>query len=511
MQLGSSVIGQSLLAAGFAVATLIGFCPQSMAVITWSRVACYARQRAAHNDFDAAVVGYKKAIELAASERNVPDVTLNLKLCLAETYRKAHRLKECQSVLNSMTPQVMAHTKGDPLLPARFWGRKAELDWELGLRMESSAASRRSFAISTRHLGHTYEYKRKLTEHLHILSLNQDADSILELIQDIWERDRELLEQNGAVRVRFNEGCDLLCKEAAKRTQEKKLEQAASMLHVLSNVGYNKGLVVSEWLTWLETCYLNNRTALIPHAVQDVSVMISKVDETQPAVPKLTLLKASYFLTWAHCHDPAAAPAVKEWNRLRMLYEGCDEQTKAEGLPIRLTASFRIAERSNRDPEDALAPPMQEIWRNEVAFTKDLRGKNPFGLVENLHCASRRMLCLGLFKQHKLDEARAILLSVNPKALRAQSQAAISDTSVQHAILAVELDKVGRRDDAIREWTRAKELCRWLHPKEREACMARLVSFGQGLKLPTIEFVSTGMGAHRQDIPTLPAEKGPQK
>ncbi len=94
---------------------------------SWQHIARMARVALAHKDFKKALEGYQQAIAMIERRDPQSERLVNLKLMLAEVYRQQGNLVSATQILDKVEPSIN-NELFDPLLPARFWLRRADVD-----------------------------------------------------------------------------------------------------------------------------------------------------------------------------------------------------------------------------------------------------------------------------------------------------------------------------------------------------------------------------------------------
>ncbi|MBX9668732.1 MAG: hypothetical protein K2X93_13985 [Candidatus Obscuribacterales bacterium] len=111
---------------------LIAHCPSNATspekTKTWRYVARTARVALSKKDYKKAIAGYQNAITMLVRSEPQSEKVLNLKLMLVEVYRQQGNLVSAAQLLDQV--ELSIHNDGfDPLLPARYWQRRADVDF----------------------------------------------------------------------------------------------------------------------------------------------------------------------------------------------------------------------------------------------------------------------------------------------------------------------------------------------------------------------------------------------
>lgn len=122
----------------------------------WRTISRDANMQFSDKDYAKAVEGYRAAI--AELEKRDPgsESVLDLYLNLAETYRLRGDGLNARQILDKVGPTILARKCDDPLLPARYWRRRADFVIGLGDGRGYAAAYSKALRIASDNLPDEY-------------------------------------------------------------------------------------------------------------------------------------------------------------------------------------------------------------------------------------------------------------------------------------------------------------------------------------------------------------------
>ena len=116
----------SLLAHNSLAATR-GAISDSPQTASWQSLSRDANAKFGDDEFPGAVAGYKAAIAALEKKNPSSEALLDLYLNLADAYRRNDETQQARRVLKEVAPKILSRTCDDPLLPARYWRRDADV------------------------------------------------------------------------------------------------------------------------------------------------------------------------------------------------------------------------------------------------------------------------------------------------------------------------------------------------------------------------------------------------
>lgn len=119
----------AVLAWPFATTPSIAAVPLSASLepAPWQKISREANVKFGDDDFPAAIAGYKAAIAELKKHAPSSEALLDVYLNLADSYRRNDETPQAAHVLDEVAPRILSRHCEDPLLPARYWRRRADV------------------------------------------------------------------------------------------------------------------------------------------------------------------------------------------------------------------------------------------------------------------------------------------------------------------------------------------------------------------------------------------------
>jgi hypothetical protein len=325
--------------------SILGLSTPVMGKVTWQRLAQAARERAEHNQFDDALRAYDLAIQMAATDPYVPEAPLNLKLCLAETLRKAQRYEDCSAVLKSIEPQILGKTTGDPLMEARFWVRKADLAEDSKNDVAALEASRKALECRARCFNHdSADYLKFWQRYMWKLVHLANPRGFIDELRRFGKTNSWLIEHDSATRSCFTQACSAGAHLIMRSLDEKRYDDAFDLLYVIDSLSPHPMENVGMWLSLQDHCKRSNHPSIVAK-LPSTYFELAKIAQQKKLSPEQqiglhSLLLGAYSLLEKH------AGTMDEWRAIKTVFDsaGANGFKSRDLLFTRCTATFSLLE-----------------------------------------------------------------------------------------------------------------------------------------------------------------------
>lgn len=222
--------------------------------ITWRDVSRKANEELRKYELVSAEQNYRRAIGMLTSAEPNSETILDLKLALAESMRRNHKLSEAKVILDEVEHSIAHKTVNDQLVLVRYWRRRAALQRDMNLHAEAASSFRKAFAQWKKLF--PQGTKLYVDKALHLLNLLMELNVSEELLAQLIELHANFGRQNLPPRLRnkFKDCCSKLRLEAAKLSNAGRLKESAALLIPLSQVDECSNELLQCWETWLGSC-----------------------------------------------------------------------------------------------------------------------------------------------------------------------------------------------------------------------------------------------------------------
>ncbi|MBY0548423.1 MAG: hypothetical protein K2W95_14090 [Candidatus Obscuribacterales bacterium] len=226
----------------------------------WRDVSRRANAALRNYELLSAEQNYRRAIDMLKRAEPDSEPLLDLKLALAESMRRNHKLSEAKVVLDEVEQSISNSTVKDSLLMVRYWRRRAALQTSMKLPAESATSHRKAFAYWKKLFPQgTKLYVDKTVQLLDALMLlGASRDLLAQMCEFRADFGRKPLPPR--LRDKYRVCCAKLRVEADVLSATGHLSDAAQILIPLSQIDDSSNELLGSWQTWLEHC-MQTKTA----------------------------------------------------------------------------------------------------------------------------------------------------------------------------------------------------------------------------------------------------------
>ncbi len=236
--------------------------------------------------YPVASLGYQRALELIPSTRHYQDARLDLMLGLAENARRARDFEKCLETLHKVKMALDAGKYLDPILPARYWRRQADLMLDLKRDAEATRAKGEVIRIIERNFDYDSEhFQRNSRVYISGLIKAKQWQLVLDYLQSLFTRLPPEFKQNDD----YDETFQNLRKEIHHLIGLNRLALARSYLLQLERIDTKPAETLDIWWRWLQKCIHSKQPNLLP----PVTNSLRKLCERLEADPKAENLCAT--------------------------------------------------------------------------------------------------------------------------------------------------------------------------------------------------------------------------
>lgn len=419
-------------------------------IVSWRRWGHASRKAADQRQFELAARGYEKAIELAEASGD-QEAALNLRLCLAETIRLAGHLKECGELLEYLKPRIFGREVGDPLMVARYWKRKASLASDQKDPADELRCYENALDVDRRYVNLAgREYLGSWRTEIVRLAKQQDLSRCVARLREFNKDLHPLATNNQLVKDRAAEACKGMREELEKRLAGGQLEALLPAVLALSDVCPARSESLTLWSSYIDACCRRSKTAVVLPEVARLSTLIDQSIQEQESVQPIQMAINSLDHLYRQCKI-AGGKKQELLNKVLLLPGDAPSVVESQ-----LSAyDFLLADYINRkDITDATLVLAEQQDRMLLRA-----GKIAYGQPSDLPRIDLRKHLLNLaIKGGKPDLAEKFLAKIDPKRLIDTERRGLF--ARMHARIGLEHEKVGRHEDAVRQFETASTMFR---------------------------------------------------
>ncbi|MBX9693046.1 MAG: hypothetical protein K2Z81_11725, partial [Cyanobacteria bacterium] len=238
-------------------------------------------------NFSDAANGYLSALEVLPNDQDHADARLDLRLALAETYRRSKDFTSSETTLKTVKLELDAHRYSDPLLPARYWRRRRDLMESLGERAAAIEASIKVNNIVEQHFGTASEnFVQAFKELIDKLISGRDWQQLLEYMKGLLAKLPQA-DADGQVEKKYELALSQVRTEVFRLIKLKKLALAKRLLTELQQVELHTEKLPEFWQIWLFSCHEAKETNLIEGVDSTLTDLSRSLQRTSSSVASL--------------------------------------------------------------------------------------------------------------------------------------------------------------------------------------------------------------------------------
>lgn len=117
----------------------------------WRGVGRKATIALEHERYDEAIRLYRRALQMQKPEDLSFEINANLKVAMAESLLRQKKFAAAKMILDELAPQMARHPESDPMLPARYWRRRAHLLKRVGQEKLARECDQKSVEVVARY------------------------------------------------------------------------------------------------------------------------------------------------------------------------------------------------------------------------------------------------------------------------------------------------------------------------------------------------------------------------
>ncbi len=240
----------------------------------WRSLSRNARIALEHDRYDVAESLYLLALTKAQREKCDAQSICDLKINLAETYRRDAKPETAERILDEIRATVLSASKDDPMLPARYWRRCYAVQSTMGDLSSAAQSLENAFAIVRKHFPPGSKHYLSCLDTLVIAQgTSRQPERLL----------RSLLNVKADLKGRtleFNHVCKTIasrcCDTALATVQRGELDLSAQILELTSKLFPSSQKVFQSWSGWVAKCVELKETGKLQHCEESVSLLIDR-------------------------------------------------------------------------------------------------------------------------------------------------------------------------------------------------------------------------------------------
>ncbi len=458
------------------------------AMSAWRLTSRQASEELNARNYQAAELGYEKAIDELKRENSKADEIYSLQLLLVETYRRSGKVHKAREILNKMEPAIKSEKYVDPTIAVRFWRRMSEVESSFGSKKTSLVYSRKAVSVLEKYFDRTSSTLQKNYISLLQLACEEfDYDTITETLSKLTE---EGAKQNVMANATISSAFSKLVGRSLAIAEQGNYKEAYRQLKTIKAPDFRVSNRTEMWIQFAQFCLSHSKQdeamATVPTLFQllEDAKKLPK-EESIPLSMKLHMVIATIYSKGsekekAQCvsqfrkalaiSNESKVPRPIEIRALRVLaIEGI---TTAPIIMSSTPATDEAIKLLQEPIEFSIIPPREKLAEGE------LRG------VQDAHISARVCLALAYLSRRQTLELDKTLASVDRNLLKnyppAASNLAIANFYIDLAKLYFAQNKKADGDRALVE---AKKLTIDLSPSpELNAFLEKYRSLENELK-----------------------------
>lgn len=221
-------------------------------------------------NYQAAEIGYEKAIDELRRENSKADEIYSLQLLLVETYRQSGKFHKAREILNKMEPAIKSEKYVDPTIAVRFWRRMSEVESSFGSKKTSLLYSRKAVSVLERYFDRNSNTLQKNYISLLLLASEEsDYDTIVETLSKLTEAGTR---QNVMADAAINKAFLKLLGRSLATAEQGNYKEAYRQLKTLKTPEFRVKDKAELWTQYAQLCLTHSRqeeaTATVPTLFQ---------------------------------------------------------------------------------------------------------------------------------------------------------------------------------------------------------------------------------------------------
>lgn len=243
----------------------------------WRRVARRAHFMMQEHKYERAIYYYQKAIELLEHDQPKGEIALDLRLAIAENLRQQKLYSQAQAELDAIAQALQGRELLDPLLWARYWRRRAEVQFNQGLGTAGVASFHRMLAVIARHFDVLSPHRvndwsllvRLMEQHQLWENLIAELHTVAATYGSLDKAPQKLKVACADAQVAMHHAQDELLRQG-------KLDTAAKIIETLSKFGEQPLVNILRWSAWAQAAVEHDKSKL-PIAVKHIEDLLSQL------------------------------------------------------------------------------------------------------------------------------------------------------------------------------------------------------------------------------------------
>lgn len=420
----------------------------------WRRASRKANIAFGDGDYAKAELAYKAAILALEKQDPYSEAMLDLNLNLADTYRRKGDLSKAMEMLNEVSDEILSQKCSDPLLPARYWRRRASVLFDLHDAKGYAAAYANAIKIAGANLPE--EYRAVVNDKLLFLgnlTLMGMWDVAAPLCRDLRKTSPASADEATRINAALDKARTAAIKDIDIKIFLRDESSARELLKLVAEIDTNKSRVICLANNWLARRTVPKPTdyqfasellqcAVTPNHPKGLATAPKAADESLLPV-NLMLAKLAYLQgkpEAARLHENAARSVAfsRDEYTCKLLTDYCE---------------FCFDRAAPRIYKEQMTPPTEQLMRAACDF-------QPVGVTITGSAKNNPNQGLNEIALYKLNLAR-VLNTLN----RPEEAATVID-SIPEKALALQDGKYWYRYGRISTWLARNQ---GLHGKKDEA------------------------------------------
>jgi tetratricopeptide (TPR) repeat protein len=367
---------------------------------TWRVVSRQARIAIDHQDFERAEKGYILALKILQKSDPNSEALQDLKLLLAQAYCRDGKIQQCDEVLAQVEKTINATPPSDPLLVARYWRRRSELQARAGNLTAASESFRKALAVVRQCFGtDSKHYKDHWSGLIKRLVAAKQWTAVCTELQAVQSDGEPLYQLPRLLRESYTGALVLLERAAFESVKDGHLSDACLILAPLSSLDTNQDQLVRLWQTWVYGCFLHSQYPQAGAAIDSLNKLIQPMSNSSAPGHIESSIKLRTCLATIYWYQNKSEAALAQLKSISALIPSLDAQASAAetlifcgkiqelvGSKIAMTPTtkenlLRLAVGASNLPASASQrPPSQELARfylwSRCMLASQLDGRN---------------------------------------------------------------------------------------------------------------------------------------
>lgn len=253
----------------------------ALGMSSWRLLSRQASEDREAKNFQAAEIGYERAIEALKSENSKADEIYSLQLLLVETYRRSGKYHKAREILSRMEPAIKAEKYVDPTIAVRFWRRMAEVESSAGSTKTGLLYYRRAISILEKYFEPISSTLQKNYVSLLMLACEEsDYDTIIETLNKLSETaTKQNVMANGAIESAIGK----LAARTQLTAEQGNYNEAFRQLKNVTGPSFRVANRAELWIAYGHICLKNSK---FDEALKTVPILFHLTEEAKTKLPQ---------------------------------------------------------------------------------------------------------------------------------------------------------------------------------------------------------------------------------